>query len=173
MILSEIEATVPIIIKPLRWWEAWRFAKLRNQIDGETRYLVASGDERRERGHCVLIRLLLNRHLTTLVARHGREHLGYVSLVFARFKKLRGNAYLTISVKGGYRGQGLGTRLLTAAEELAKERGIRRIELEVFSQNPAVSLYKRLGYEVEGVKKQAVQMNDGFDDIVFMVKFLN
>lgn len=172
MILSEVEAVAPIEIKPLRKWEAWRFAKLRNQIDGETRYLVASGTERREKGHRVLLRMFLTGNVTTLVARSGNEHLGYVSLVFARFKKLRGNAYLTISVKGGYRGQGLGTRLMQAAEELAREKGIRRIELEVFSQNPAVELYKRLGYEVEGRKREAVRLNDGYDDIIFMAKFI-
>jgi len=108
-----------------------------------------------------------------LVARRGAKHLGYVSLVFARFKKLRGNAYLTISVIGDYRGQGLGTKLMTAAENLARARGLRRIELEVFSQNPAVNLYRRLGYEEEGSKRRAVENGDGFDDIILIAKFLN
>ena len=159
-------------IAPLRWHETKHFARLRNQIDTETKHLVARGGERKEDGLRVLARILMNRRLTTLVARDNEEMIGYVSVVFAKFKKLKGNSYLTISVRASHRGQGVGTLLMQAAEELAKERGVRRMELEVFSQNPAVNLYKRLGYEEEGRKRKAVEDNGEFDDIIFMAKFL-
>ena len=46
-----------------------------------------------------------------------------------------------------YRGLGLGTRLLEAAQTLASEAGCRGLSLEVFDQNEgAVRLYERYGY---------------------------
>ncbi|MBP9855987.1 MAG: GNAT family N-acetyltransferase [Candidatus Pacebacteria bacterium] len=159
-------------IAPLRWHETKHFARLRNQIDTETKHLVARGGERKEDGLRVLARILMNRRLITLVARDNDEMIGYVSVVFAKFKKLKGNSYLTISVRASHRGKGVGSLLMQAAEELARERGARRMELEVFSQNPAVNLYKRLGYEEEGRKRKAVEDNGEFDDIIFMAKFL-
>lgn len=159
-------------IAPLRWHETKHFARLRNQIDTETKHLVARGGERKDDGLRVLARILMNRRLITLVARDNNEMIGYVSVVFAKFKKLRGNSYLTISVRASHRGQGVGSKLMEAAEQLARERGARRMELEVFSQNPAVNLYKRLGYEEEGRKRKAVEDNGEFDDIIFMAKFL-
>ena len=159
-------------IAPLRWHETKHFARLRNQIDTETKHLVARGGERKEDGLRVLARILMNRRLITLVARDNDEMIGYVSVVFAKFKKLKGNSYLTISVRASHRGQGVGSLLMQAAEELAKEKGARRMELEVFSQNPAVNLYRRLGYEEEGRKRKAVEDNGEFDDIIFMAKFL-
>lgn len=47
-----------------------------------------------------------------------------------------------------YRGQGLGTKLLDAANTLAAEAGCGRLSLEVFSQNEeAVRLYEHHGYQ--------------------------
>jgi ribosomal protein S18 acetylase RimI-like enzyme len=97
--------------------------------------------------------------------------IGYVSLVFPRFKKMKGNAYLTIALKKEYRGKGIGTILMDKAEDYVRGRGARRIELEVFAKNTgAKKLYETLGYVVEGVKKEAVTDIDGYDDIVIMAK---
>ncbi len=47
------------------------------------------------------------------------------------------------------------------------------MELEVFSKNPALKLYTRKKYEVEGVKKDAVKYNGSYDDIIIMAKRFN
>ena len=49
----------------------------------------------------------------------------------------------------GYRGQGLGSSLLAAAERLARENGTSAMSIQVYAQNSgAVRLYQRLGYEL-------------------------
>ena len=53
---------------------------------------------------------------------------------------------LMISVLPKARGQGIGTKLLTALHEALKKRGEKRISLSVQKTNPAVRLYQRLGY---------------------------
>jgi hypothetical protein len=54
-------------------------------------------------------------------------------------------------VKAQWRGRGVARALLTAAEELAQERGSVSIRLEVREDNPAaIALYRNAGYEVAG-----------------------
>lgn len=49
----------------------------------------------------------------------------------------------------GARGQGLGTRLMSAAEHLATERGCRGVMLHTF-EHQARPFYERLGYQLFG-----------------------
>jgi ribosomal protein S18 acetylase RimI-like enzyme len=61
-----------------------------------------------------------------------------------------------------HRGRGLGRRLLDAAIEAAAERGARKIELEVFSDNaPAIGLYRSAGFGIEDVKPDHYPREDG------------
>ena len=47
-----------------------------------------------------------------------------------------------------YRRQGVGRALMAAAEEWAREVGVRKLELHVFPYNDAaIALYEGLGYE--------------------------
>jgi ribosomal protein S18 acetylase RimI-like enzyme len=58
-----------------------------------------------------------------------------------------------LAVETEAQGQGVGRRLMDAAESWAKSRGYRRITLNVFTQNErARQLYERLGYEPETVR---------------------
>jgi len=59
---------------------------------------------------------------------------------------------LAISVLPGYRGQGVGTMMMTRLFELLRARGYRRTSLSVQKDNPAARFYQRLGYVVTGDK---------------------
>ena len=60
-----------------------------------------------------------------------------------------------IAVRADMRGQGLGRMLMQNLLELARNAGVKRITLEVKDTNErAVSLYKSLGFTVEGVRKR-------------------
>jgi len=56
----------------------------------------------------------------------------------------------TLSVSPKFGGQGIGTKLIHAAEEKARERGYGKIAMAVVTDNTrAYSLYLHLGYEVD------------------------
>ena len=58
---------------------------------------------------------------------------------------------LTISILPEYRGQGLGTSIMTRLFDLLKSRGYIQTSLSVQAANPASRLYKRLGYSIHEV----------------------
>lgn len=57
---------------------------------------------------------------------------------------------LAVSVKPEYRGKGIGTALLRELLTRLTEAGFPRVSLAVEKINPAVRLYRRLGFSVAG-----------------------
>ena len=58
-----------------------------------------------------------------------------------------------MGVRSEWRRQGIGRRMLDACLSLARNAGIEKVELEVFSDNVgAVQLYDSFGFGQEGLK---------------------
>ena len=80
---------------------------------------------------------------------------------------------LGMGVHVRYRRCGIGQQLVVRTIQKAKEKGLERIELEVFASNvPAIKLYEKLGFVTEGVKKKARKIDGRYDDIVEMALFV-
>lgn len=59
-----------------------------------------------------------------------------------------------VAVQGEYRRKQIGYRLLGRLVEMAKENGIEALTLEVrYSNTAAIRLYKRMGFEEVGIRK--------------------
>lgn len=71
-------------------------------------------------------------------------------------------AELGLAVHDAYHGRGVGTALLRALTETADASfGLRRLELQVFTDNtPAIALYRKFGFVEEGVSR-GYAMRDG------------
>jgi RimJ/RimL family protein N-acetyltransferase len=65
--------------------------------------------------------------------------------------------------------------MITSAIEWARRNDFIRIQLEVLKSNErAISLYRKLGFELEGVKRKAVRRDDGsFEDVFVMALLLD
>lgn len=74
---------------------------------------------------------------------------------------------LAISILPAFRGYGIGTKLMTNLFKLLKKSGYKKTSLSVQQNNPAVSFYHRLGYEIISKKYDHVGNED-----YLMVKFL-
>ena len=67
------------------------------------------------------------------------------------------------------RRQGVGTALLQAAVDWAREAGVRKLELHVFPWNEAaIALYDRFGFEREGFRKEHYRRGGEYVDAILM-----
>jgi GNAT superfamily N-acetyltransferase len=65
---------------------------------------------------------------------------------------------LAVAVWDGHRGEGIGTQLMDAIEQAARDAGCSQISLSVDADNPARRLYERLGYATLTVDDGGVRM---------------
>ena len=80
---------------------------------------------------------------------------------------------LGISVASSWRGLGVGSRLISRLLGWAPAAGIHRVELEVFANNPrAILFYQRRGFEREGRKTGAVEVDGQYIDMITMANVL-
>lgn len=80
---------------------------------------------------------------------------------------------LGMGILPGYRGKGIGRRLLSAVLDHAKKFGLEKVELTVYHTNTdAIALYEKLGFEHEGVVRKYRKLDGRDYDGVIMGKFL-
>ena len=104
-----------------------------------------------------------------LVAEAGGGIVGELSLkAISPRRAVQHVATLGMSVKQDWRGKGVGRALMTDAIAWAPSAGIKRIELYVYCRNaPAIALYEKFGFAVEGRRKAFIREgNEYLDDFV-------
>jgi RimJ/RimL family protein N-acetyltransferase len=68
-----------------------------------------------------------------------------------------------------FRGKGIGTALIRRSLAAARAFGFHRVELTVRENNTrAIELYKRIGFETEGVHRDAVEVDGAYENLIFM-----
>ena len=119
-------------VKSGRWEESSALEKARMEIDA----LLSEGLETK------------NHELLSIIETDNSQTIGYLWLhIFPRMEK-KGFIYDFVIHKE-LRGKGYGKLSLEALEEHARELGVEQLSLHVFAHNTAaVSLYKKMGYEV-------------------------
>jgi ribosomal protein S18 acetylase RimI-like enzyme len=122
----------------------------------EVREFVASG---RQRG------------IVQFVATVDGEVVGWCDISPVPFEGFRHCGALGMGVLPQHRRRGIGRRLLEATLRGAGRCGITRVQLEVFASNrAAISLYEAFGFECEGPKRRAQELDGIAEDLVCMAR---
>ena len=98
------------------------------------------------------------------------ELLGHLAINSTSKPRLKHSASFGIAVAKTSRGKGVGRFLMEYLLAYCDEQlNLTRLELEVHANNvAALALYKSFGFEVEGIKRKAVFVEDYLIDIVIM-----
>ncbi|MGB6397055.1 MAG: GNAT family N-acetyltransferase [Bradyrhizobium sp.] len=76
---------------------------------------------------------------------------------------------LGIGLLPRFRGQGIGTNLIRSTLAATRTIGLHRVELTVRQNNTrAIELYRKVGFVVEGLQRDAVQIDGLYENIVCM-----
>lgn len=110
-----------------------------------------------------------------LVAFMDGEHVGCGSFsLVSTVKRHQHRCDIAIALYQKYCGLGIGKIMLSTLLEKAKECGYEQAELEVVTTNePAIHLYKSLGFETYGTRPHGMKYKDGtYADMHLMVREL-
>jgi len=76
-----------------------------------------------------------------------------------------------IKILKDYCSNGLGSKLLLIMEDIARNTGVKRIQALVRTSNTlGLNFYKKHGYEIEGMKKQAAFINGVYENEFYIAK---
>ena len=107
-----------------------------------------------------------------LVAVQNGRLLGSINLSHNLRPRMQHSGSLGMMVHPVAQGQGVGSKLMAAVLDLTDNwLNLSRVDLEVYSHNqPAIQLYKKFGFEVEGTKRKMVFGNGRFFDGYVMAR---
>ncbi|MFE7061734.1 GNAT family N-acetyltransferase [Sutcliffiella sp. NPDC057660] len=156
--------------------DADKLAELIKRVE-ESNFMLFNPGERKVTGEQLRrhrIEPLENEQSSTiLVAVDGEELIGYLMAIGSTTERTAHSIYLVVGVSEPARGKGVGTELFCQVEEWAKDRNLHRLELTVMVHNEAaINLYKKMGFEIEGVKKHSLLVDGTFVDEFYMGKLL-
>ncbi|WP_068774951.1 GNAT family N-acetyltransferase [Paenibacillus sp. FJAT-26967] len=157
--------------------DAKELSELRVQIDGETENLD------RERGEAfidpsgfehIIQEDSGNRRSLFLVAVAEGRIVGFSRCEGNDLKRFSHKVEFGVCVSNDYWGYGIGKNLLKESISWADSNGVKKITLNVLETNDkAIKLYSKLGFEIEGLLKKDKLLSDGkYYDTVMMGRFL-
>jgi ribosomal protein S18 acetylase RimI-like enzyme len=98
----------------------------------------------------------------SLTATLNDEPVGMALLYLQPFVKLAHQCLFSIVVAPKHRGKGVGTELLQALIKYGKEKfNLEMLHLEVYDGNPAIGLYRKLGFTEFGKQKHFTKEGEG------------
>ncbi len=156
--------------------DAAAYIQLRLQIDAETRFMIFQAEPgslspRRVRSRLELI--LSTDNQTIFVAEEGEQLVGFLCATGGVYRHDCHNVQIVVGVRQAFTCQGIGTRLLGACECWARAHDLYRLELSVMTYNhAAVALYTKLGFEIDGLAKAMLRVDDEYVDLYYMSKVL-
>ena len=108
------------------------------------------------------------------VAEHETRLVGFLAAFGGSLQRNQHCADIVIGILPTHVGQGLGAQFFRVLEEWALQHHLHRLELTVMSHNErAVNLYRKMGYQTEGVKLDALWVNGKYVDEFYMAKLLS
>ena len=165
-----------MIICELNKENAHDFLEMQLQLDKETDNMLFEPDERPADINMVYRNIDGNNRTGSVVflVYEDEKCVGFLLANRGGLKRIRHVAYVVTGVLKDYQRKGIGNALFEKLAGWARVNGLRRLELTVMTHNEAgIALYKKHGFEVEGIKKCSMFVNGVFVDEYYMAKIFD
>lgn len=155
--------------------DAQRYWNLLNALDHETEFMLYEPGERTpnlSRIEGMLTDAQEYPEFTfVLCAEHEAELVGFISASRDARARTAHSAYIVCGIREKFRRQGLGTKFFHLLDVWARQNNIHRLELTVVAENiPAINLYLKSGFTIEGTARHAFRLNGRYIDEYHMSK---
>ena len=119
--------------------------------------------------HRSFLKAILKKRLPQVVAVDGSIVIGWCDILPNDLEGFTHVGRLGMGLRKPYRGRGIGNQLIMECIRLAKNHGLEKVELEVFSDNlPAIRLYLKQGFIEEGRRIRARKLDGHYQDVILM-----
>ncbi|WP_174612754.1 GNAT family N-acetyltransferase [Virgibacillus ihumii] len=166
-----------MIIREIKIADAESFSWVTQQVEASSDYMLWESGEREpdsEQQLKMIEKFQQQRNSTILVAEHDSRLAGYLIAIGGNANRNRHSVHIVAGILQEYRGKGIGSKLFQGLEKWAFQQGTHRLELTVATRNNAgLSLYQKMGFEIEGTKRNSLFINGEFVDEYYMGKLLN
>lgn len=166
-----------LIIREADTEDARAFINLQETIYSETDFMLYGKSDQKQSVQGIRKRLeewKLARNSTLFLAIMNGEYAGYLVIIGGPAPRASHRASVVIGVKQAFSNKGIASTLMYHGENWAKEVGIQKLELTVIKENIiAQKLYNKLGFEMEGTRKNALLINKHYVDEYYMGKMID
>jgi ribosomal protein S18 acetylase RimI-like enzyme len=119
------------------------------------------------------IKALVLNSMPAFVAVINHEIVGWCDVDISNREAFSHVGTLGMGIKLAHRGKGIGLALIDTAIDASKRRKLEKIELGVIQSNAnAIRLYKKVGFENEGILKRKFKIDGKYEDMFLMGKFI-
>jgi ribosomal protein S18 acetylase RimI-like enzyme len=159
-------------IRPTRDSDAASLCDAVNAVAAEKWYLATVDGFSLEQTRA-FVKRVVEGSLPQVVAVEEDVVVGFCDILPNTTKGFTHVGRLGMGVRFEWRRQSIARRLLDACLALARDAGIEKVELEVFSDNvAAMRLYNSFGFCEEGLKVRARKLEDRYQDVRIMALWL-
>ncbi|WP_138419665.1 GNAT family N-acetyltransferase [Aquibacillus sediminis] len=165
-----------MIVREIKTSDAEKLTNLTKEVEKSSDFMLWEAGERTMQtdDQLKMIKSIKSaENSTILVAEKDNELVGYLLAIGGNARRNRHSIYVVIGILQGFRGRGIGTKLFNELEHWANNNNITRLELTVVTKNEAaLSLYRIVGFEIEGTKRNSLFIDGEFVDEYYMSKIL-
>jgi len=167
--MKDLELT----IRPAEIEDAESICALLDAVGAENIYLTTVPGESTVNQIEALIRQQTTNRCLLLVGDSHGDIVGILGFIGGVFKNISHVVEIGMAIKRDSRNVGLGSTLLREGIAWARKKGFYRLELGVLSTNEqAISLYKKFGFQEEGIRKSRYHIDGTWVDEILMSKLL-
>lgn len=149
---------------------------LLNSLDQETEFTMYEPEERNTDTDIDDFKEDIKQHVIDgndflFIAEEYGVIIGYIRAKRSVFRRSFHTAFIIIGIRRNYAGKGIGTTFFESLDYWVGIHNIKRLELTIQCRNTGLlQLYERNGFEIEGIRKEGMQVNGIFHAEYYMAK---
>lgn len=165
-----------VLIRHIEVEDAYDLLETMKKIDSESSFMLRKKGERKttlEEQVAFITSIISKRNKTIILATIDGVIAGYLICLGGSYEMTQYSGSIVIGILDKYANKGIGTLLFENMETWATLVDLHRLELRVDEGNDiALHLYKKMGFEIDGVAKDSTFVNGKFRDAYMMSKIL-